>query len=288
MRCFAAQRSDKNEACADIAVSATNFSMTGLPERKKAMIYDLQKASITKRISAFLLDVILFVILTTGAMALISLITGFDGYIERIDGIRIEYCNEYGIDPDASDEELAQLTDEEKARYEAADAAFSKDEEAVRLYQTVLSLVLLMVSISPFIGCLVVDFVIPLFLRNGQTPGKKIFGIGVMMVNGVKVTSTAVFVRALLGKYVLETAVPMLLIVMALFGLGEATILFAVVFGIIAVNAAFLFFNSKRSLLHDYLSYTVCVDMASQMIFDNVDEMEAYKAKVAADRLSLD
>ena len=248
------------------------------------MIYDLQKASITKRISAFLLDVILFVIISTGVMALVSAIVGFDGYIERIEEIRTEYCIEYGVNPDASDEELSKLTEEERAKYEAADAAFSKDEEAVGLYQTVLSLVLLMVSISPFVGCLVVDFVIPLFLRNGQTPGKKIFGIGLMMVNGVKITSTALFVRALLGKYVLETAVPMLLIVMALFGLGEATILFAVVFGIIAVNTAFLFVNSKRSLLHDYLSYTVCVDMASQMIFENIDELNAYKARVDAER----
>ena len=44
------------------------------------MIYDLQKASVLKRISAWLLDVILLVIIVTGAAALIAEVSDFDSY----------------------------------------------------------------------------------------------------------------------------------------------------------------------------------------------------------------
>ena len=250
----------------------------------KVMIYDLQKASALKRISAFLLDVVLFVILATGAASLISSIVGYDNYLAKFEEIKSEYAEEYGINLDISDEELEKLSGEEKAKFDAANTAFSKDEEAIALYQTMMTLILLMVSISPFVGCFVVDFLIPLFLRNGQTPGKKIFGIGVMMVNGVRITAPALFVRAILGKYVLETAVPLVMLIMARFGLGDGFIMLAVCFGIVAANLALLCVNSKRSLLHDYLSYTVCVDMASQMIFENVEALEEYKSRVNAER----
>ena len=248
------------------------------------MIYDLQKASALKRISAFLLDIIVFVIIATGVAGLISNIVGYDNHLEKFESIKNEYAEEYGIDLDISDEDRAKLSDEEKAKFEAADKAFSQDEEAIRLYQTIMSLILLIISLSPFFGCLVVDFVIPLFLRNGQTLGKKVFGIGVMMVNGVRITTPALFVRAILGKYVIETAVPIIMIVMLLFGLGDGFIMLSIVLGIAAVNLAFLCVNKKRSLIHDYLSYTVCVDMASQMIFGSVEELEAYKARVNSER----
>ena len=48
------------------------------------MIYDLQKASMMKRFSAFLLDFILLIILTTGFMWLISTVTGYADYTTAI------------------------------------------------------------------------------------------------------------------------------------------------------------------------------------------------------------
>ena len=39
------------------------------------MIYDLQKASLLKRASAFLLDIILLIVLATGVGLLVSVIT---------------------------------------------------------------------------------------------------------------------------------------------------------------------------------------------------------------------
>ena len=55
------------------------------------MIYDLQKASILKRISAFLLDFILLLILTAGFIALLTLIVRFDFYYNQL----AEYDKQY-------------------------------------------------------------------------------------------------------------------------------------------------------------------------------------------------
>ena len=50
------------------------------------MIYDVQKASMLKRISAWLLDIILLLVLTVGLGALISLVSvGIFGLVLLID-----------------------------------------------------------------------------------------------------------------------------------------------------------------------------------------------------------
>ncbi|MBO5906942.1 MAG: RDD family protein [Clostridia bacterium] len=244
---------------------------------------DLQKASLGKRISAFLLDVILFVILATGAALLISAIVGFDGYLAEFEALEIEYSENYGIKLDLSEEEKAKLTQEDLAKMEAANEAFSKDERAISLYGMLISLILVMLSIAPLVSAFVLEFLVPLFLSNGQTVGKKIFGIGVMMTNSVKITGLALFARSILGKYVVETAVPLVMFLLMLFG-GDGFVSALVILGILAVNVIFLF-KGRRMIIHDYLSYTVCVDMSSQMIFDTPEAAEEYKKRMIEQRL---
>ena len=74
------------------------------------MIYDLQKASMLKRISAYLLDVILLLIVITGAAFGLSALLGYDAYVEKLENIYADYEAEYGIDFDISQEEFAART----------------------------------------------------------------------------------------------------------------------------------------------------------------------------------
>lgn len=245
-------------------------------------MYDLQKASVGKRISAFLLDVILFIILATAAALLISTVVGYDGYVAQYEALEKEYSDTYGIKLDLSDEEEAQLTDEDKAKMKEADEAFSKDERAISLYGTMLSLILVILSLSPLISIFILEFLIPLFFHNGQTVGKKIFGIGVMQTNSVKITTVALFARSVLGKYVIETAIPSVMFLIMLFG-QDGFVPSLVILGIIATNTVFLI-RGRRMLIHDYLSYTVCVDLSSQMIFDTPEEAEAHRKKLIEER----
>ena len=62
------------------------------------MIYDLQKASLLKRFSAFLLDFILICIVAVGFAALISRIAKFDVKYQQFDAYMVKYGEEYGVD----------------------------------------------------------------------------------------------------------------------------------------------------------------------------------------------
>ena len=76
------------------------------------MIYDLQKAALLKRASAYLLDVILLLIVITGAAFGLSALLGYDTYVERLEGIYAEYEAEYGIDFDISQEEYDKMIED--------------------------------------------------------------------------------------------------------------------------------------------------------------------------------
>ena len=66
------------------------------------MIYDLQKASMLKRISAWLLDIILLAIVAAGFALLFSEFLGFDGYNETLNNAYAKYEQQYGIQFDIS------------------------------------------------------------------------------------------------------------------------------------------------------------------------------------------
>ena len=61
------------------------------------MIFDLQKASVLKRISAFILDAILICIVATGFAVVLSEITSYDSHSDRLEQYYAEYEQEYGV-----------------------------------------------------------------------------------------------------------------------------------------------------------------------------------------------
>ena len=124
---------------------------------------------------------------------------------------------------------------------------------------------------------LVWEFIVPLFIKNGQTVGKKIFGVAVMRTNGVKITPVQLFVRSILGKYTFEIMLPVFSVILVVFGGAGifGIIMLAVIF--IAQAISLIVTRRTRSALHDLLSDTVTVDLASQLIFDTEAELIKYK-----------
>ena len=251
------------------------------------MIYDLQKASIGKRISAFIFDFILFITLAVGAAALVSNALGYDANAERLQEIQANYFVEHvgsdyierGVKPGITSAEYGELSEVDRNAYDKAQKAFGDDAEANEIYSKLLGYIFLITNLGPLISCIVLELVIPLFLRNGQTIGKKIFGIGVMMQTGVKLNSIALFSRSILGKYAIETALPLLACTMLLLGSSNLLIL-AVVIAIFVINVGLLLFSNKHTVIHDIVSYSVCVDLSSQMIFDTEEDLIDYKNRV--------
>ena len=232
-----------------------------------------------KRISAFLFDFIMRMMLIAGFALLFSALFGYDAKVEEYEKLSDKYEAEYGIDLDISTEEFELLPEEVKAKYTAADEAFAKDADAARLSALILNLTLLIAIFGILFAYIALEFAVPLFFKNGQTLGKKIFGIAVMRDDGVKITPAILFVRSILGKCTVEALVPLAIVMLIL--LGSAGIIGLLALLLLAGFEVFLMVKTKtNSCIHDVLSYTVAVDMASQMIFENEEAMIAYKNKI--------
>lgn len=246
---------------------------------------DLQKAYMWKRISAFLFDGILLGIAAVLFAWLLAVLLGFDHHYTVLNDAYVAYGEEYGVNFQMSLGEYESLTEEQLQTLDDAYSALSQNEEAMYSYNMLIQLTLLITSLGIFLGFLALEFIVPALLGNGQTLGKKIFSLGVMHVEGVKLSNVALFVRSILGKYAVETMIPVLIIIMIYF--GSIGLTGTIVLGLIALTQLILIIATHtNSLIHDTLASTVVVDIASQMIFDTREDLIAYKQKLHAEKVA--
>jgi uncharacterized RDD family membrane protein YckC len=139
------------------------------------------------------------------------------------------------------------------------------------------------VTLGILLGFLIVEFIVPLILKDGQTIGKKCFSICVINENGVRIKPFVLFVRAILGKYTIETMISVFLIISMMFGSITIVKLF-IILAILVANLTMIITNKNNALIHDIIAYTVVVDKESQLIFENEDELIKYKQKIALDK----
>ncbi len=245
------------------------------------MMYDLQRASVFKRISAGLFDFIITGIVIVAAALFVSAISGYDNYKTALDGYYAKYEEQYNIKFSMTEEERSKMTEDDIKRYDEAYQALVSDSDAMYNYNMTTNLTMIITSMGIFVGILLTEFVVPLLLGNGQTLGKKIFGIALMRTDGIKITSVMLFVRSILGKYTLETMIPVLIVIMLLFNMtGAAGLL--VLFGIAVLEIIIMCVTKTRSLVHDLIACTVAVDYASQLIFDTPEDLLEYKKRIHA------
>ena len=253
---------------------------------------DLQKASFGKRIIAFIFDFICVITIAVGLMIPFSAAVGYDDYSEKSETITEKYLTEslvkHNISQLSSDE-ISKLTKEEKDAYansykaaiKDADEALNKDKESRYILDMTLHLFLLTAIIPLLISFLLYEFALPLFLKNGQTLGKKIFGIALMHKEGIRVKNIQLFIRALFGKYVIETMLVLFVIVY----FGSSTVIGLIFLLIYAVAQIICMVSShSNSPIHDLMAGTVAVDMASQRIFETYDQLIEHNKKIAAER----
>ena len=243
------------------------------------MRFEVQRADFWKRISAFLFDIIMVGIIVIGSAYAMAVIFKYDYYSGIAADVEAEYVEKYGINPDISAEEYEALPEEQKAVYIACDEARQQDERLIVAYDIMMNLALLITSASLLIGYLTMEFAVPLFFGNGQTLGKKAFGLAVMHSNGVRLRGQAHFARSIIGKCVIEAMVPVYIILMIILGnlgiVGTAVLVLLLGLQIFTIAS-----TRNRSAIHDLLSDTVVVDYASQLIFENTEELMAYKTRI--------
>ncbi len=251
------------------------------------MIYDLQKANIWKRISAALLDVILLLIVVTGVAWGFSAMFDMEGLDEKQRAICERYEEEYGFDArydvtTITAEQFEALSEEQQEICQQVEDAVVKDDEWQSARLLSYNLMLIIITSSPLIAYMLLEFALPLILGNGQTVGKKVFGIAVIRFDCVKLSPVLLLVRTLLGKYTIEAMIPVFLVVMIFppFVLLDPLVSAIVLLAFLILEIVVLCVSRTNSLLHDLLAGTVTVDLASQMIFDTPEEMLAYKKKL--------
>ncbi len=250
-------------------------------------MFDLQKASVWKRISALVLDGILLSILTVGFAFLLSLAIGYDAHSARLARYYSDYETEYGITFSISQEEFASLDEAAQQRYEAAYAALAEDAGAAQTFAEVMRLTILIITFGVLLGMLVLEFFVPLLFKNGQTLGKKVFGLAVVRRDCVRLAPLLLLVRTLLGKYTIETMIPILLLFLIFFG-GLGFVGLAVLAALLVLQVGLVAGTRNNSAIHDLLAQTVVVDMASQMIFDSEQELLTYREQMQAERAARD
>ena len=247
------------------------------------MAVSLQRAGMWKRISAFLFDAILLGILAVLFAFLLSSVLGYDRYVDTLNRCYEAYGEQYGVDFQTSLSQYDSMTDEEKQQLEEAYRAVGQDEEAAYAYQMTIRLTILMVSLGILLACLIWEVLIPALLKDGQTLGKKIFSLGVMRSDGVRLGGVQLFVRSILGKYTVEIMIPVLVAMMLYFGStglpGTLMIL-----GLALVNGCLFLFTYAHTPIHDLLAGTVVVDLPSQRIFPTREDMIAFKERMAAEK----
>lgn len=249
------------------------------------MHLDIQKANMWKRVSAALLDVILLSVLVAFLAMLLSAVLDFDTYNNALDDCYSKYETKYGISFDLTMDDYNAMTQEQIDLYSKAYEEFSKDTDAIYNFNMIIRLTITIASISILIGYLALEFAVPLLLKEGRTVGKKIFGIGLMRAHGVRITPVALFIRTFLGKFTIETMIPVLIVLMIFWGtIGIVGPL--VIVGILLLQLILLAASRTNSVIHDRLSDTVVVDMESQMIFDTEDDLIEYTKRLHAEKAS--
>lgn len=247
------------------------------------MATDLQKASIWKRTAAWLFDGILLGILAVACGVLISFLLGYDAHSARLEEAYAKYEQQYGVVFEISLEKYEAMTEIQRENYDTAYGALIADEEAMYAYNMMISQTLVILSVSAVLAVAVIEWLIPLKLGNGQTLGKKIFGLALIRNDGVQLNNLQLFTRSMLGKCTVETMIPMLIILMIYWGtmgVMGTLVLFALFFG----QLACVLFTRTNSAIHDLMAGTVVVDYASQTIFKTTEDLIAYQKKVAAER----
>ena len=246
------------------------------------MVHDLQKASLWKRASAWIFDFILLGTLAVGVALVLSALFGYNGYNETLDAAYAAYEEQYGVEFEISQDQYLAMTEQQRQNYNTAYDALVSDQQAMYAYNMVLNLTMLITTASILIAYLALEFALPLFLGNGQTLGKEIFGLCLMRTDGVQVNTLQLFVRTVLGKFTIETMVPVYILIMIFFnmiGIAGSGILAALVL----VQLVLLAVTSTNAQIHDLLAGTVVVDYASQMIFRTTEDLIAHKKRVAAE-----
>ncbi|MBQ3894589.1 MAG: RDD family protein [Clostridia bacterium] len=244
---------------------------------------DVQHAAFSKRLFAFLADVVIAGLLVTGIFLLLWTVFDVDRYKDVYGEVKASYEKEYGVTFGMNAEDFGKLDKDAQDNYTKAVDAMNADERANNALKTYLIYALSILAGGALISGLLLEFLVPLLFKDGRTLGKKLFGLGVMRTGMLRVKAPVLFVRGVIGKAVFELLLPAVMTATALMGVtGIFGFIMVGVFGIAEIVA--LVKTGGQCFLHDVLADTYVIDWSSQPIFDTAEERDTFLAEREAAR----
>ena len=224
-----------------------------------------KNADLIKRFAAWILDNLLIVVMVVGCCVSMSKLVGYEQNSQMLDAVFAKYETQYGVTFDVSEEAYMAMTDGEKANYDAAYEALSTDPEALQGYGRMMGMTLIIAAVSFFLPLFVWEFLMPLCLGNGQTLGKKVFSLSVVQKDFSNVSGKQLFFRSILGKYAIETMIPVFIGLLFFWGAISLASL-GILLALVCTQFLFVTMSKNRTAIHDLLAGTRVVDTGSLVI----------------------
>lgn len=241
-------------------------------------IYNPTKAKLHYRIAGFILDTIVFIILLTGLLYLLSAITRYDKHSEALHNA----WRDIGYEIYNEETKEYEIISEDDPNFDYVMELYMDNETIANEEHFINSFSLNAPLISIVIALSLSEILMPLIFRNGQTIGMKCFHIGLLSNNNIAVKPMQVFIRGLLGKIVVLTLIPFMGIFYAFFNVSGG-FLGTIIFLIVTIGNIILLCASKKHIgFQDLLASVYPVD-ASQTIFYKT-EKELQEALLIEDK----
>ena len=251
-------------------------------------IYLPKQASFAKRIAAFVIDLIFFLVLTTGFAFAISAIYGMEKYGNQIKDAYVTHevyveDNENGnIEYNGKKYVLCDNIETlSKEEIDARHMACGKDinfQSASRMRNYGYIVIF---TVAPFIAFLIYDFIVPQFLKHGRTLGAYLFGIGYVTDEDVDVKPKNIFVRFLFGRFIIDVIIPFAGVTYILLPTGFGIVGIVLIVGVVLGNIGALCFTKDKRAIHDIVARIKPIDNSCQIYFKTTSELSAARAKEA-------
>ena len=225
------------------------------------------------RIAAFILDTVLFLILFTGVLYLISLIFGFDALH---DTLRAEQIKEGYLILNAETNEY-EIISKDHPNYDVVIENVSNNALLMDTLFTVNQFSMNAPLIALAIVMFILEFVVPMFLKNGQTVGMKFFKIALISNNNLAITTTQLFARCIIGKIAVLGIIPMLAILYIFLNAGGGLFGTIILLVVVIIQIIMLIKNKNHEGIADKIANVYPVNFTETVIYKTQKELdEAY------------
>ena len=238
-------------------------------------IYTPKKAKRIKRLAAFMIDVICIIIVFTGVLYLAATISNYANMSAELEQLYIDL----GVKiPGEKEGQYVFCEIGNKECEDALKTLYGMDEFYV-LFDGVQNFLIYGPIGSLFVSLLIFELIVPLILKNGQTIGMKLFNVGLISKNDIRVKPLQIFVRFLFGKFIINGIVPLLgiLYIFVSDGAGITGAMLLLLF--LIANLACYGVGKNYTFVPDTLSGVYPIDMQEQIFFDSEAQLMAAKAE---------